>query len=90
LKVAHHGSRSSSTGAFLEKARPEIAVYSVSLDNEYGYPAREVLMALEGVGAKVFGTDIYGTVVVTSYGYGYTIQVAKEDQLEAPQTGTVP
>ena len=90
LKVAHHGSRSSSTGAFLEKARPEIAVYSVSLDNEYGYPAREVLMALEGVGAKVYGTDIYGTVVVTSDGYGYTIHVAKDNQLEAPQTGTVP
>ncbi len=68
LKVAHHGSRSSSSSAFLAQVQPEIAVYCAGAGNSYGHPHGETLAALVGVGAEIYGTDVHGTVVVISDG----------------------
>ena len=43
LKVAHHGSRTSSTEEFLDAASPEFAIISAGFDNSYGHPNRDVL-----------------------------------------------
>ena len=63
LKVAHHGSRTSSTDAFLRAVRPSIAIISVG-ENTYGHPRPEVLNALERAGAEVRRTDREGTMEI--------------------------
>lgn len=68
LKVAHHGSRYSSSQAFLNAVMPAYAVISVGEGNPYGHPAQETLDRLTAVGAEVFRTDIQSTVVITSDG----------------------
>ncbi len=64
LKVAHHGSRTSSSAALLEGWRPQIAVISCGRGNRFGHPAPEVLRRLEDIGARVFRTDLDGQITV--------------------------
>ena len=46
LKVAHHGSKSSSTQSFLEKVQPKIALIGVGKDNTFGHPSEDVIERL--------------------------------------------
>ena len=73
LKVAHHGSGSSSTPAFLQALRPQIAVYSAGAGNSYGHPHPQTIANLQAVGAKIYGTDKQGSIVVTSDGQTVTV-----------------
>jgi len=57
LKVGHHGSRSSTTTAFLAVTRPELALISAGRASQYGHPHTEVLARLEDIGAEVWLTD---------------------------------
>ena len=68
LKVAHHGSKSSSTHAWLEALHPEWALISVGAHNSYGHPSRDTLRRLDRVGAKVLRTDTMGEIVLVSDG----------------------
>jgi competence protein ComEC len=68
LKVAHHGSRSSSTPAFLQAARPLVAVVSVGARNPFRHPSAEVLGRLEAAGARIFRTDRDGAVILETDG----------------------
>ncbi len=64
LKVAHHGSASSTTAEFLSVVKPQIAVISVGKDNKYGHPTPETLNRLDDVigGNNIYRTDELGTV----------------------------
>jgi competence protein ComEC len=64
LKVAHHGSDTSSTPEFLATASPQIAVISSGADNKFGHPKKDILERLEGrVGeANLYRTDLQGTI----------------------------
>lgn len=68
LKVAHHGSRTSSTSAFVDAARPRWAVVSSGAGNRYGHPAPDVLFRLRDTGARIWRTDLQGGLVVRSDG----------------------
>jgi competence protein ComEC len=68
LKVGHHGSRTSSTRAWLAAVRPEVAVISCGIRNRFGHPARVTLGALAASGARIFRTDRDGAIVVTTDG----------------------
>ncbi|MDI6821006.1 MAG: MBL fold metallo-hydrolase [Patescibacteria group bacterium] len=61
LKVAHHGSKFSSSANFLDILKPKLAVIGVG-KNSYGHPTPEVLRRLGGVGARIFRTDRDGTL----------------------------
>ncbi|MHB1356045.1 MAG: ComEC/Rec2 family competence protein [Anaerolineae bacterium] len=76
FKVAHHGSNSSSTSAFLSAVAPDVAVISVGF-NGYGHPRPEVLFRLAEVGADVFRTDNYGTVIIESDGSTYQVSFSR-------------
>ena len=76
LKVAHHGGKHSSTGAFLAAVKPKAAVISCGGGNEYGHPTLETLGRLRDVGAQVFRTDQDGEVVATSDGATVTLRRA--------------
>ncbi len=77
LKVGHHGSRTSSSAAFLTAIKPEVAIISVGAGNSYGHPTGEALGRLQTVGAKVYRTDQAGTVTVTTDGNTYTVATDK-------------
>ena len=63
LKVAHHGSRTSSTAAFLEAVTPRLALISVGVGNVYHHPSPEIVERL-GERAHVLRTDRTGEIVV--------------------------
>ncbi|RMH18317.1 MAG: MBL fold metallo-hydrolase [Acidobacteria bacterium] len=65
LKVAHHGSKTSSTAAFLRAVAPRLALISAGRHNPYGHPAAPVLARLEGAGIRVLRTDRGGAVELT-------------------------
>ena len=62
LKVAHPGSKYSTSEGFLVRMTPEEAVISVG-KNSYGHPAPEVVERLERRGVRVFRTDTDGSVI---------------------------
>lgn len=72
LKVGHHGSRHSSSTAFLKACSPEVAVIQVGAGNDYGYPQADALARLKAAGATVFRTDKDGTVLVQSDGASWS------------------
>lgn len=73
LKVAHHGSRYGSTQAFLDAVLPEVAIYSAGTGNSHGHPHDEAITRLCGIGAEIYGTDMHGTVTVSTDGTDYTV-----------------
>jgi competence protein ComEC len=73
LKVAHHGSSTSSGDEFLAAVNPQAAIISVGAENGYGHPSADVLAALGRIGARVFRTDREGTIVVRTDGTRITI-----------------
>lgn len=62
LKVGHHGSKTSTTDAFLEKVAPEYAIISVGKNNRYNHPSKEVVERLEENHVNIFRTDQHGAV----------------------------
>lgn len=68
LKVAHHGSATSTTPDFLAAVRPRLALVSVGAHNSYGHPDPAVMAALDSAGAQVLRTDLAGTVIVRTDG----------------------
>ena len=73
LKVAHHGSRESTSSSFLSETKPEVAIISAAATNTYGHPHADLLYRLISNGIKVFGTYKGGTIVVTTDGSSYSI-----------------
>jgi len=68
LKVAHHGSKTSSTEEFLDAVAPSFAIVSAGIDNRYGHPNPEILERLERHRAIVLRTDMDGLIAVRSDG----------------------
>jgi len=70
LKVAHHGSKFSTSEEFLSKLKPNLAIISVG-ENRFGHPARETLERLDRAGIKVLRTDQQGDIEIVSNGWGW-------------------
>ncbi len=87
LKVAHHGSRTSSTPAFLTAVGARLAVISCGPENRYRHPAATTMEALARVGTRALRTDAEGTVVMTVDGSGLHVRAeGVPTQLEAGPT----
>lgn len=66
LKVAHHGSKTSSIKEFINAVNPKYAVIGVGKDNKFGHPSEKTLETLNNKNVKVYRTDISGeTVIIT-------------------------
>jgi competence protein ComEC len=74
LKVGHHGSRTSSTPAFVAAVRPSEAVVSVGCRNRFGHPHLSTLATLASAGARVWRTDRDGAVIVTTDGQSLDVR----------------
>lgn len=68
LKVAHHGSKNSTSEEFLQSVSPEIALISAGKENRYGHPHEETLLRLETCGCQIYNTQDCGAVTVVSDG----------------------
>jgi competence protein ComEC len=68
LKVAHHGSKTSSSADFVAAVGAGIAVISSGAGNRYGHPSPDVIARLRGANATVWRTDIHGGVILSTDG----------------------
>jgi beta-lactamase superfamily II metal-dependent hydrolase len=82
LKVAHHGSRYSTTPPFLRAVKPEIAVISVGARNDYHHPHASTIARLRASGAQLYRTDEDGDVIVRSSD-GERLEVERAARAEA-------
>ena len=64
-KAGHHGSSTSSTETLLSVVRPQAAVISCGVDNDYGHPHMDTLRRLADAGAAIYRTDTMGTITFT-------------------------
>ena len=80
LKVAHHGSSTSSSAEFLDKALPRYAVISCGEDNKYGHPHKETQTRLQKYASYTYQTSKDGTVTFLSDGEGLTVRTQKGDK----------
>ncbi|MBC8476914.1 MAG: ComEC/Rec2 family competence protein, partial [Dehalococcoidia bacterium] len=87
LKVAHHGSDTSTSQEFLSAVDPQIAVLSVGADNKFGHPSDEVVDRLEnklGQG-NVYRTDHHGTIQFTTDGERLWVSTTRQVELASAE-----
>ncbi|MGH9850050.1 MAG: ComEC/Rec2 family competence protein [Blastocatellia bacterium] len=68
LKVAHHGSKTSSSEEFLERVKPQHAVISVADPSPFGHPHPEALARLQTTGANIWRTSECGAITISTDG----------------------
>jgi len=78
LKLGHHGSRTSSTPAFIDAVRPSLGVVSVGAGNRYGHPSPETLGAFASRGIPILRTDRDGAIVVTTDGRSIAVTTRQD------------
>ena len=83
LKVAHHGSSSSSSPLFVKSAEPKISIISCKKGNWYRYPRKKTLALLRDLGIEIYRTDLQGTILVETDGIDYQVFTEKEN-IRAP------
>jgi competence protein ComEC len=74
LKVAHHGSRTSSTEEFLDAVHPAFAVISAGFENSYGHPHPAILERLSDRHAEILRTDQSGLITIRTDGRRITVE----------------
>jgi competence protein ComEC len=77
LKVPHHGSNTSSSSAFIKAVKPEAAIISCGINNDYHHPHPSTLKKYEQGNVKIYRTDENGSVVVTTDGKQFQVKVEK-------------
>ena len=88
LKSGHHGSRTSSTEAFLNRVDAEYVVISCGKDNKYGHPHQETLDKYEAQGMEVFRTDLQGNIIATVDKEGSITWNAKSTEYVKPSSNS--
>ncbi|MEK5479605.1 MBL fold metallo-hydrolase [Paenibacillus sp. FSL R5-0407] len=76
LMVGHHGSKSSTTQAFLNAVQPTYAVIQVGIDNKYGHPTSEVFQRLNAKKIKIYRNDEQGNIIFTTNGKEITVKTS--------------
>lgn len=74
VKVAHHGSKTSSMESFVNAARPKFAVISVGRDSMFGHPHASVVERWRAIGAEILTTGQSGTITVTTDGQDLVVE----------------
>ena len=64
LKVAHHGSKTSTIDKFLKLVNPKVSLIGVGKDNLFGHPSGDVIKRLEGFNSKIYRTDENGEIMI--------------------------
>jgi len=78
LKVAHHGSKTSSTEPFIDAIRPQLSIISAGRNNSYGHPHQEVLETFQKFGLPTMITAENGSITVSVTKKDYTVSAIAE------------
>ena len=68
LKLAHHGSSTSSSQVFLDSISPDYVIISCGKDNTYGHPHKEIMERINKMNSTIYRTDKDGTIIVSTDG----------------------
>jgi competence protein ComEC len=74
IKVAHHGSKTSSTESFVTATKPQLAIISVGRNSRFGHPHKEVVERWQSSGATVLTTGNSGTITITTDGRDLSVK----------------
>lgn len=77
VKVGHHGSNTSSGQNFVDRVNAKYAIISVGSDNNYNHPNMNIVNRWENSGAKVYRTDLSGTIIAITDGNALSIETEK-------------
>jgi len=86
--AGHHGSRYSSSEAFMQAMRPGSVVISAGKDNKYGHPSEEALARFKAMGCDIYRTDRLGNIVAVSDGKSITFNTGKSSKKAKGNQGT--
>lgn len=84
LHLGHHGSDTSTIPTFFEKVNPKTAIYSAG-NNSYGHPSPSVINRVKDANVDLYGTDIHGTIVITTDGKTYDVATNQTGTITAPK-----
>lgn len=74
LLVPHHGSRTSSSAAFVSQVNPDIALVAAGFRNRFGHPKEDVLDRYRALGTRIYRTDLDGALLIEMNGEGVKIE----------------
>lgn len=80
LKVAHHGSKTSSSKSFISEIQPQISVISCGMGNDYGHPNKITLDTLKSTNSKILRSDINGNIIIKTNGDNLMIYTQYNDK----------
>jgi competence protein ComEC len=84
LLAPHHGSRTSSTAAFLDLVQPDVVVVSSGWKNRFRFPHPAILDAYKKRGSRIFRTDLNGAVYLTTDGKKLTAKAVIDTATASP------
>jgi competence protein ComEC len=73
LLVPHHGSRTSSTAAFIDYVKPQLAIFTAGFSNQYGFPKPDVVARYQQRGSKILQTGHVGQISISFTDEGYKV-----------------
>ncbi|MFD2043407.1 ComEC/Rec2 family competence protein [Ornithinibacillus salinisoli] len=73
IKVAHHGSKTSSSLEFLKEVNPKVAILTYSKGNNFGHPVNRVIENLYDIKAQIYSTAVFGDLVIRTEGENFFI-----------------
>jgi len=88
LKIAHHGSKASTSSSFLLAVSPKVAVIMCGKGNSYGHPSNDVIARLANTKVEIYRTDVNGTIVITTDGKTYSVNKKPIVIASSPPTST--
>lgn len=88
LQLGHHGSNTSSGQSFLDAVSPQYAIYSAGENNSYGHPSPEIVERIQQMDITLLGTDVHGTITVTTDGKSYDVTTEKPGTVTGGKTAS--
>src|SRR5690625_2141518 len=86
VKVAQHGSKSSSSLPFLQAVNPSVAILTYLKNNDYRHPVPKVIKNLNQVNAQIYSTAVSGDLIIQTNGEGYLILPRSEEHTSELQS----
>lgn len=78
IKIAHHGSKTSSSLEFLKEVNPKVALLTYKKRNKFGHPVDRVITNLNKIDSQIYSTAVFGDIIIYTNGKEYHIETEKD------------